>query len=516
MTDCLHEPCAEPIWWSVVNAAEAFPGVLTPLTWSWTGPALERYTRDAFYAIGCLRATDRAVPENVSRRVARLTYGRVTINVNTMHQVTNRMPGAKAEDFESRFLADEHFEFPAERSFNYYPMAAAKLPRAAIRSQALWQLGRETETWWRHAVSNRPINREAALHRLAAASERLVRVGSRHAVATMTMFLLHTMVERLLARVDMSDLSGVLLTTEGTEEHRSVVDLWAVSREELPLDQFLARHGFHGPAHELSGYAWREDQRAVDALIKTYQDLPEDASPAVLADRRLSEREAAERRFLTALSGPQRRAAEFLLRHGRQYTALRQLGRNTILRTVDVARQAARTIGTELAPDTLDQPEDVSYLTAAELAELPADARQLVEFRRERRTLYQQFQLPDRWFGEVHTTTANAPESRNTLTGIGVSNGIVKARARVVVDPYEEFIEPGEILVCETTDPSWASLFFVAAGVVINVGGQLSHGAVVARELGIPCVVNVRGATCVIQTGDVLKIDGSAGIVEIV
>lgn len=73
----------------------------------------------------------------------------------------------------------------------------------------------------------------------------------------------------------------------------------------------------------------------------------------------------------------------------------------------------------------------------------------------------------------------------------------------------------GEILVCETTNPSWASYFLVAGAVVVDIGGPLSHGPIVAREMGIPCVINTRDARLVIASGDMLRVDGTAGVVQI-
>ena len=71
------------------------------------------------------------------------------------------------------------------------------------------------------------------------------------------------------------------------------------------------------------------------------------------------------------------------------------------------------------------------------------------------------------------------------------------------------------MLVCHTTDPSWSSYFFVASAVVIDIGGMLSHGAIVARELGIPCVISTGNGTSTIRSGDRVLVDGDAGTVEI-
>ena len=86
----------------------------------------------------------------------------------------------------------------------------------------------------------------------------------------------------------------------------------------------------------------------------------------------------------------------------------------------------------------------------------------------------------------------------------------------MVVDPFDaEPLEPGEVLVCRFTDPSWAPLFTLADALVIDIGAAASHGAIVARELGVPCVIGTGDGTRRIRTGDRLLVDGSAGRVEI-
>jgi pyruvate,water dikinase len=92
---------------------------------------------------------------------------------------------------------------------------------------------------------------------------------------------------------------------------------------------------------------------------------------------------------------------------------------------------------------------------------------------------------------------------------------VVAGRVRVVLDPAAVDFEPGEILVCRTTDPGWVSFFHLAAGVAIDMGGQMSHGAIVARELGIPCVIGTGDGTRRLQTGDLVRLDGVTGEVEV-
>src|SRR5207302_3847472 len=106
-------------------------------------------------------------------------------------------------------------------------------------------------------------------------------------------------------------------------------------------------------------------------------------------------------------------------------------------------------------------------------------------------------------------------EAQRMLRGTPASAGVVTALARVILDPVAAYLEPGEILVAPSTDPGWTPLFLTASGLVMEMGGAVSHGAVVAREYGIPAVVGVPAATERITTGQHITIDGASGIISI-
>ncbi|MDT7575984.1 MAG: rifampicin phosphotransferase, partial [Pseudonocardiales bacterium] len=101
------------------------------------------------------------------------------------------------------------------------------------------------------------------------------------------------------------------------------------------------------------------------------------------------------------------------------------------------------------------------------------------------------------------------------LIGTPASAGTVSGRARVVLDPAEATLEPGEILVAPSTDPGWTPLFLTAGGLVMEMGGANSHGAVVAREYGIPAVVGVPDATARLHTGQTVTVDGASGTITV-
>jgi len=112
--------------------------------------------------------------------------------------------------------------------------------------------------------------------------------------------------------------------------------------------------------------------------------------------------------------------------------------------------------------------------------------------------------------------SADEKVEEGVLIGSAVSPGVVEGLVRVVLDPHGVQLAPGEILVCPGTDPAWTPLFLPAGGLVMEVGGLMTHGSVVAREYGIPAVASVHEATTRLKTGQRVRVDGTAGRVEIV
>jgi pyruvate,water dikinase len=121
-----------------------------------------------------------------------------------------------------------------------------------------------------------------------------------------------------------------------------------------------------------------------------------------------------------------------------------------------------------------------------------------------------------RYYKNVTVDRNNICNSKNIYTGIAVSGGLKKARARIIIDPIRDNkLESGEVIVAQSTDPGWVPLFKLAGGIILERGGMLSHGAIVAREFGIPAIAGIEGITSVIKDGDMLLINGDLGVVEI-
>jgi pyruvate,water dikinase len=114
----------------------------------------------------------------------------------------------------------------------------------------------------------------------------------------------------------------------------------------------------------------------------------------------------------------------------------------------------------------------------------------------------------------VAQPAAPSGETSESRKGLACCKGVVTAKVRVIEDPRVEALGPGEILVARHTDPGWIAVFANAAGVIAERGSLLSHSAIVAREMGVPCVVSLKGVTQWLKTGDTVRLDGGAGTVE--
>ncbi len=179
--------------------------------------------------------------------------------------------------------------------------------------------------------------------------------------------------------------------------------------------------------------------------------------------------------------------------------------------------EAARLVAAGVLPEV----EDVYFLTFPELEEAVRTHRVVDELIRERRAelAVNQALTPPRVLtseGEVVTGSYHRADlPAGSLVGLPVSAGTVEGRARVVLDITRADLVPGDILVTAFTDPSWSLLFVTAAGLVTEVGGQMTHGAVVAREYGLPAVVGVEHATELIRDGQRIRVHGAQGYVEL-
>ncbi|GLZ34190.1 phosphoenolpyruvate synthase [Lentzea sp. NBRC 105346] len=295
-----------------------------------------------------------------------------------------------------------------------------------------------------------------------------------------------------------------------------------VARQEFEngggLDEFMSLWGDRAVAEiDLGLPRWSEDPAYVRGVVRNYLKLEDDSmAPDALFARGAAEAEAMIETLARRARG-RGWLVRFALKRTRLLAGLREYPKYLIITLFGRLRKEISAIGDQLvAADRLDARDDVFFLTFEEMRSPQGDLRPLVGERREvydremRRRHIPRVLLSDGTEPEAH----RGPVAEGDLVGTPASAGTVTGTARVVMDPVGAHLEPGEILVAPSTDPGWTPLFLTAGGLVMEMGGANSHGAVVAREYGIPAVVGVREAVTRIKTGDTITVDGATGVVS--
>lgn len=513
ITDPLMHQTSADTFWTTVNAAEARPGVSTPLSQSFWGNAAELAARRAFCDMGVIPPSMVKVG-SADENISGVFYGRCAANVDVLRDIAERTPGMDGNSLELQFLGSVRDTVPARpASKSRTHVVAAKAPLVvATTARKIRGAEHEFHDWW-WGRTRVPLAHPGGLNE---ARERFRTAMWLQLRVTYTAQGMFTSLSEVAAAAGLPGLERQLVTGYGTlHENRLVDDMAAVTAGRMPIETFTERWGYHGPREgELMSMSWRESTTALLRAIANTPDRPPTAD-------RAQQRERAEAQLVAAVPRRKRPGVRALLSLVRTYVPLRELGKALYVQAIDAARASARATGQAWHLDGhLDDPDDVFFLTIPEIGHGPTSAtRETVALRRARHVEYQRLDLPLSWTGmpepiELDTAPTTLPAS---FTGIAVSSGeAVVGSARVILDPTtDDPVEPGEILVCETTDPSWVASFVSSSALVIDIGGAMSHGAIVARELGIPAVINTRNASRTIKTGDTLRVDGAAGTVEV-
>lgn len=520
--DPLHQPGQPGTHWTTDNVGEALPGVATPLGWTIWESGSDRMCRELSYALGVFDGSERDGPAPNQDPIIQVFYGRIAMCMEWLGVVGDRMPGTTGPEAISGMLG----RVPETMSFHptrrRYPVIAYKLPVAALASPGrIRRLAAETEPWWRSQVAaSASWDEPAARQALEEGARRFRHAMTVHGIGLFA--LITPLIQALTGLVEQTGIGDVgRLSGSGGAEMLIVEDIWRASRGELSAVEVANRHGYHGPLEgEISSLVWRENPVPLEKMIAAYRDRPDSESPIEREARARAGLPDLQKALLAQIPPAQRPAVRMLLRYAAKTVPLRGVGKASFLQALDVARAGARQLGALMAADhRIDAPDDVFYLTLDELlTELPPDARDRIAARRAKREEYLAMRLPASWRGTpepiVVTDTLAAPNG-DVITGIAASSGTIEGTVRVVRDPSFAEVEPGEILVAHTTDPSWASIMFVSAALVVDIGGVISHAAVVARELGIPAVVNTRCGTDILRDGDRVRVDGTKGTIEI-
>ena len=289
------------------------------------------------------------------------------------------------------------------------------------------------------------------------------------------------------------------------------------------LEEFLQRFGHRCPGEfDIGAPRWSEDPTMILGLVRSRLDDPGER----VADRLVRLwRERTRAVEAAAREAPfwRRGLLRLLARLVAVYMPLREAPKHFAMTAIARMRMAALELGRRLAESgQIDRREDVFFLESQEVRALvrgdalPEEPRALIERRRARWSRQRAESAPDfvRSDGVPIVEATQEPDADGTLTGTPASCGSAQGIVRILTEPDPLALAPGEVLVAAFADPGWTPLFPKAGALVMEVGGAMCHAAVVARELGIPAVFGVAGATHRLKNGQRVRVDGDRGKVS--
>jgi pyruvate,water dikinase len=361
-------------------------------------------------------------------------------------------------------------------------------------------------------------------------------LSEKNAADTLTQSVPHNVTSEMgLALLDVAD---------AIRPHAAVVSFLQQVEDENFLDELPSlaggREARDAIQHWLDTYGMRGPGE-IDITRPRWSERPTTLVPLILGNIKNFEPGAAERRFeqgrqearkkeqellerLRALPDGERKAAETkrMIDRVRTFAGYREYPKYGMVSRYFVYKQALLEEAERLVQaGVLGEKEDIFYLRFQELQDVVRTNHVNEQLIRERKNAFTSYQAltPPRVLTSDGEALSGAYRRENlpagALVGLPVSAGTVEGLARVILDMAEADLEAGDILVTAYTDPSWTPLFVAIAGLVTEVGGLMTHGAVIAREYGLPAVVGVQHATRLIRDGQRIRVHGTEGYVEI-
>jgi len=292
-------------------------------------------------------------------------------------------------------------------------------------------------------------------------------------------------------------------------------------------NRFMRIHGHHCRAElELYNKRWIETPDYILRFVRSHITQIDKIDPVQNFARAAKQRRQLEQQCRKQLRNPIKRTIfNHLLARVQSGSVFRENSKSEVIKLFTVMRKLLIKLGKRLnEKDVLENADDIFFLKIEEIAPVvngkaDFDIHQVIASRRAEYNKNSSVTPPDVVIGKFdpdNYTPDSIDKDAEILNGLGVSPGRATGKARVILRAdTEEQLLAGEILVAPFTDPGWTPYFVPAAAIVMDEGGVISHGSIVAREYGIPAVVNVGSGTKIIKTGQTIQVDGNSGVVRI-
>lgn len=556
--------------WTNGNTGEVVPDVVTPVTWSVMQTILEPLFGSVFDLL-CVESGDNSI--------VGLVAGRIYFNINTCIGGMRHLPRWRRIDFTAALGGEHgkmyelgQLDVPDEDipdiSGSFVKMML-KLPVALLRifsyrpkkSQALLDkmAGRNKQL---RSLDISAMPEEELVDRLTAiVTEDIYTWDLMYLLsAILPLPFFYLICSKWLKDNDLCIANRLLSGLGGMDDANAGLDLWRLAQkahedaetEKVILgsdewriarakiseieegykflqmwDAFMTQHGHHCRGElELLNRRWFERPDYILSLIRNYLNSIEQLDAVENFKKLAMEREQLAEHCRQRLKNPIKRCLfNYCLQRAQTGSVLRENFKSEVVRQLMVLRKMLVELGQRLDKrGIIENADDIFFLRFEEIkpvtqSKADFDIKKTVASRRQEYEKNISVTPPNVVFGKFNPDdyTPDAVDTNaEILNGLAVSSGVVTGKARVILKAdTDEQVLPGEILVAPFTDPGWTPYFIPAAAIVMDIGGMLSHGSIIAREYGIPAVVNVGPATKIIKTGQTIQVDADRGIVRI-
>ncbi|MEO9531777.1 MAG: PEP/pyruvate-binding domain-containing protein [Crocinitomicaceae bacterium] len=563
------------IIWDNSNIIESYPGVTTPLTFSYISEAYKNVYIQLARIMGASEKVIRANEDTFANMLG-LINGRVYYNLLSWYKVLALFPGYKlnARFMENMMGVKERFDLPKQDTGSKFGAAMRSVLMIAKIIGHLITIKKTSKQFLKDLNQAIEDVKKLDLEKMTAFELKQCWIDLDNDVTPKWKapvindsfaMIYFGKLQKLVEKYQISDNKNIqndLLC--GSEDiisvepiHRSIEMSTDITKDEQLKEIFadnspaqiwekLEGHPFKDKINKyidkfgdrcvgelkLETVSFKQDPTLFIATLKSFSSQNvTTASTASTIDKELRDKAEAEVNAALKFKPLKKRKLRKTIKKTRYFVSNRENLRYERTRIFGVTREIFSQIGKRFELNgIIEQQADIFYLTKEEIfsfidgTSVTKDLKSLIEIRRKEYTEFEKMEIPAERF-----TTFGTVNNRNDffdtsieevldgqLSGLGCCPGKVRAKVRKVKHPNEVESLDGDILVTSSTDPGWVTLFPTASAIIVERGSLLSHSAIVSREMGIPCIVSVTGLLKTLNTGDLIEMDGSTGQIKII
>lgn len=538
-------------WWSSHNAQEVLPGVICPLSCSFLDKYVNKAVRYAYQQVW---------DKDDQFDLFGIFYQRSYINMTTMKIISERVLGTDADDLIDQYLGQKHhnvtiynpdpflkkvkIKYLHSLPFIYHTVFKIDSTIDNVNKQiddfqnylqtVQWDKLSNEELWVELVNVSKVFELGFANHLLSGA-----------AVGTPIKYLenMITPYSKENAKTDVSTLLSGLNNIVSSELTLNIWDLSQIAKKHHiqigqqfdPKDQtlpeewkiayskFMEQYG-HRCENEWDTRAvsWRQNPAPLLQMIQAYTTLSPEDSPYRMIENTAKKRELLTNSLAEKMGSIKRRLFYYNLDIAQRSMTRREKTKSYGVKSARLLEYPLQEITHRLIKSGfIENPEDLYFLTINEIKSALHSEHQYpynlkVNERKKEFEANKYLELPENFQGYPTPLSPKPITSENFLKGYSINDKTVTGPARIILDAKQAHeLKPGEIMVTQTMDIALTPLYSIASGIVVDIGGMLSHGCIIAREFGLPGIINVKEGTRKIKNGDLLTIEGKTGTVFI-